>query len=250
MLIRSSFLVCGLALLGVGCSGDKQTTGQAGSQSAAASDAALDPNKVKIEDVKVGKGDPAQVGDTLSVTYTGTLDNGAVFDSNVGKEPFPVVLGRGGVIAGWEQGLPGMKEGGERKLTIPSKLGYGSKGSGKIPPDATLHFDVTLLTLTKKQDMDTILVNDKKVGSGPVVKKGSAVTIKYSASSKGAVFDSQTISFKAGQRDVVPGISLGIVGMKQGGERVLDIPFMLAPKSPSAAPGAPVRVDVTLLSVK
>jgi FKBP-type peptidyl-prolyl cis-trans isomerase len=101
----------------------------------------------KVDDV-VGTGDEAKTGDKVKVHYTGTLMNGKQFDSSVGKEPFEFTLGKGGVIKGWDEGVPGMKVGGKRKLTIPWKLAYGEAGSGdKIPPKAALKFDIELLEI-------------------------------------------------------------------------------------------------------
>ncbi len=101
----------------------------------------------KVDDV-VGAGPEAKTGDKVKVHYTGTLMNGKVFDTSVGKEPFEFTLGQGGVIKGWDEGVPGMKVGGKRKLTIPGPMAYGEKGSGdKIPPNAALKFDIELLEI-------------------------------------------------------------------------------------------------------
>ena len=105
---------------------------------------------VTIETLTPGKGDGAKDGDTLVVHYTGTLTDGKQFDSSRGRTPFEVMLGQKRVIAGWEQGLQGMKVGEKRKLTIPPDLGYGSRGAGAaIPPNATLVFDVELLEIRR-----------------------------------------------------------------------------------------------------
>jgi FKBP-type peptidyl-prolyl cis-trans isomerase len=102
--------------------------------------------EVKIEDLKVGVGKEATSGHEVVVHYTGWLTNGTKFDSSVGKAPFTFTLGAGQVIAGWDQGVQGMKVGGKRKLTIPPELGYGAQGAGGvIPPNATLVFEVELL---------------------------------------------------------------------------------------------------------
>ena len=99
-----------------------------------------------IEDTQVGAGDEAKPGMTLSMHYTGTLDDGTVFDSSrTRNQPFEFTLGSGQVIQGWEKGIAGMKVGGERKLTIPPAMGYGSNSAGSIPPNSTLHFEVELL---------------------------------------------------------------------------------------------------------
>ena len=95
--------------------------------------------------LKEGTGPAAKSGMTATMHYTGTLEDGTTFDSSVGKNPFTFKLGGGQVIPGWEQGIPGMKVGEKRKLTIPGKLAYGAKGKGSIPPDATLIFEIELL---------------------------------------------------------------------------------------------------------
>lgn len=102
-----------------------------------------------IEEVLVGEGAEARTGQTVSVHYTGWLTNGTKFDSSKDRnEPFEFPLGARHVIAGWDEGVQGMKIGGTRKLTIPPALGYGARGAGGvIPPNATLVFEVELLGL-------------------------------------------------------------------------------------------------------
>jgi len=94
----------------------------------------------------------SEIGDTLRMHYTGTLVDGKKFDSSLDRnDPFQFTLGRGQVIKGWDQGLVGMCVGEKRKLTIPSDLGYGDRGSGaSIPGKATLIFDVELIEIKSK----------------------------------------------------------------------------------------------------
>ena len=86
------------------------------------------------------------------MNYKGTLTNGQVFDQSYGKAPFDFKLGAGNVIPGWDQGIVGMKVGGKRKLVIPPDLGYGAsaRAGGTIPPNATLIFEVELLSVNGK----------------------------------------------------------------------------------------------------
>src|SRR5499426_2212200 len=100
-------------------------------------------------ELKVGAGATAQAGQTVSVHYSGWLENGKKFDSSVDRgQPFSFPLGTGRVIKGWDEGVKGMKVGGKRKLTIPSMLGYGAQGAGgAIPPNSTLIFDIELLSV-------------------------------------------------------------------------------------------------------
>ena len=101
------------------------------------------------KDEKPGSGKVAKSGDTVTVNYTGTLENGTKFDSSYDHgQPFTFHLGGGEVIKGWDEGVAGMKVGGKRKLVIPSELGYGPAGRPpKIPPAATLIFEVELMNI-------------------------------------------------------------------------------------------------------
>jgi FKBP-type peptidyl-prolyl cis-trans isomerase FkpA len=103
------------------------------------------PNGLKIKDEVVGTGPEVLAGSKVKVHYTGKFMDGKQFDSSRGKDPFEAHLGSGGVIKGWEEGLQGMKEGGKRKLIIPPDLAYGKNGSGMIPPNATLYFEIEVL---------------------------------------------------------------------------------------------------------
>src|SRR3989344_5955813 len=106
-------------------------------------------NGLKVEDVKLGTGAEAKEGNMITAHYTGTLLDGTKFDSSLDRgTPFSFQLGSGQVIAGWDQGVPGMKVGGKRKLTIPPDLAYGEQGiPGAIPPNATLIFEIELLSV-------------------------------------------------------------------------------------------------------
>jgi FKBP-type peptidyl-prolyl cis-trans isomerase len=102
-------------------------------------------------DLKVGDGATAASGDIVRVHYTGWLTDGTKFDSSRdhGGEPLRFWLGKGAVIKGWDEGVAGMKAGGKRQLHIPARLGYGPRGSGQIPPNADLIFDVELVAVSK-----------------------------------------------------------------------------------------------------
>lgn len=129
--------------------GSSTTTATATSSSgaAAAGKSVTLPGGTQYVDEVVGTGTEATSGKTVSVHYTGTLQDGTKFDSSRDSgKPFEFPLGAGMVIKGWDNGVAGMKVGGKRKLTIPAEQGYGARGAGGvIPPNATLLFDVELL---------------------------------------------------------------------------------------------------------
>jgi FKBP-type peptidyl-prolyl cis-trans isomerase len=126
----------------VGCGTSKQAAKDEGPKYT------ITPSGLKYLDITVGNGIVAKSGSQVTCHYTGMLEDGTVFDRSMDRnEPFKFNLGAGQVIKGWDEGLVGMKVGGKRKLVIPSELGYGARGAaaGKIPPNATLIFEIELL---------------------------------------------------------------------------------------------------------
>ena len=130
----------------------QMTVGDAPKENVKHGDTTITPSGLKYIDMKVGKGAMPQQGQTITVNYTGRLTNGKIFDSNIDpssthKQPFTTAIGVGKVIKGWDEGMISMKVGGKRRLIVPGDLGYGPNGTpdGKIPPNATLVFDVELL---------------------------------------------------------------------------------------------------------
>lgn len=124
---------------------------ESGTEPVATSTAALSANSgtLMVTDTKEGTGTEATLGATVTVNYVGRFENGQVFDASANHgQPFTFTLGVDPVIKGWEQGLQGMKAGGIRTLVIPPELGYGEAGvQGTIPPNATLIFEVELLSV-------------------------------------------------------------------------------------------------------
>jgi FKBP-type peptidyl-prolyl cis-trans isomerase len=119
-------------IAGAGCGSDQPTSPEVTS--------------LVIEDLVVGTGATAVAGDTVTVTYVGTFLDGRQFDAGT----FPFRLGAGQVIAGFDQGVTGMRVGGRRRLTIPANLAYGSSGNGSIPPNTPLRFEVQLVSIVGK----------------------------------------------------------------------------------------------------
>ncbi len=101
-----------------------------------------------IRDIRVGTGKTLVAGDSLTVNYSGYLANGTLFDQAQAPKTFAFKLGAGRVIRGWDEGVVGMKVGGQRQLVIPPALGYGASGIGPIPPDAVLVFTIDAVSTT------------------------------------------------------------------------------------------------------
>jgi peptidylprolyl isomerase len=193
---------------------------------------------LEIWDAKVGDGALVKAGAKVKVHYTGWLTTGEIFDSSVlRKEPieFPLT----GVIKGWQEGIPGMKVGGVRRLRIPAEMAYGNRAVGKIPAGSTLVFEVEMLETVAKPEVPDLTAKewkkldngmevwDVKVGEGEAVKAGGTVTVHYTGwLTNGKEFDSSVggkpVSFSL--NEVVKGWGEGIPGMKPGGIRRLKIP--------------------------
>lgn len=113
-----------------------------------ASDESGNLEKLIIDDVRIGTGDPVEKGDIVTVHYIGTLQNGQEFDNSYKKgKPLSFEVGKGRVIKGWEEGILGMQKDGQRILVIPSEKAYGEAGYGPIPSHATLVFAVELISI-------------------------------------------------------------------------------------------------------
>jgi FKBP-type peptidyl-prolyl cis-trans isomerase len=114
-------------------------------------DSPTGPSTLVVEDVVVGSGATAVTGDLVTVHYVLTLLNGTKVDSSYDRnQPYTFRLGAGQVIAGFDQGVTGMRVGGKRRVTIPPSLAYGSQGQGSIPPNSTLRFEIDLVSIAGK----------------------------------------------------------------------------------------------------
>ncbi|MDX1385096.1 MAG: FKBP-type peptidyl-prolyl cis-trans isomerase, partial [Thermoanaerobaculia bacterium] len=202
---------------------------------------------LSFTDVRVGDGREAVAGAEITVHYEGFLVDGEKFDSSRDRgQPFTFVLGVGRVLEGWDVGFAGMREGGRRRLLVPSALGYGDQGAGDvIPPGADLVFEVDLLEVTlllePEPGLSGEVIEEKnglkwvelELGDGEEAKKGSTVTVYYTGwLTDGTKFDSsrdtgRPFAFKLGEGEVIKGWDQGVVGMKVGGRRKLEVPAKL-----------------------
>ncbi len=208
---------------------------------------------VVVEDFVIGEGPEAKAGSEVSVHYTGRLDDGTVFDtSHKRKRPFTFTVGQRRVIKGWDLGIPGMKVGGKRRLTIPPELPSGDRDKPNIPAGSRLTFDVELVSITpplpdpkgedafagaplRRSELDGGLVVEVFAeGEGREAAAGDRVSVHYTGKlDDGTVFDSsiprrKPIDFPLESGRVIKGWDLGIAGMKVGELRRLTIPAALA----------------------
>ena len=201
-------------------------------------------SELKITDTAVGEGPAVEAGDRVRVHYTGRLEDGTVFDSSVSRnQPFEFEVGAGMVIKGWDEGLIGMKAGGKRTLVIPPEMGYGERGIGPIPGNATLVFDIELLEIVEVPPEGELEIEEVVLGSGKEAVPGKTVRVHYIGKFlDGKVFDEshtrgEPIEFTLGAGMVIEGWDQGLAGMKVGGKRKLTIPYNLA-YGPQGYPGA------------
>jgi FKBP-type peptidyl-prolyl cis-trans isomerase len=226
------------------------------------------PPKVEIEELKAGDGPVAKPGDLVEIHYTAKLPNGKVFESRVGTASYRFRLGKGEAFpAGLDEGIPGMKVGGKRKLTIPPLLAYGEQGSpGRIPPHTTLTYEVDLVQIitdtskAKDEALTNLKIEDLKEGEGPAAQEGDTLLVHYTGwLADGTKFDSSHdrnqpfTPFKLGAGQVILGWDKGLIGMKVGGKRKLTIPPELAygekGSSPTIPPNATLTFEVELLRI-
>ncbi len=237
-----------------------------------------------------GTGELPKPGQVMSVNYTGRFLEGKTFDSNTDPdfhhpEPFPVPLGRGAVIKGWDEGLALLKNGTKAVLYIPSGLAYGSQGNSNIPGNTILVFDVEIVGIKTQAEHDDKLITDYiaknkikakktesglyyriiKEGKGDLPTKGEKLSVNYTGSMlDGHKFDSnvdtnfhhaQPLEFPLGQGVVIKGWEEGLALLPKGSKAVFIVPSGMAygvkgHQESSIPPNAILLFDVELLDVK
>jgi peptidylprolyl isomerase len=207
------------------------------------------PTELVVTDLVEGTGPAAAAGDLVVVDYVGVRSaDGTEFDNSYDRgQPFPVTLGAGGVIQGWDDGLVGIKAGGRRQLDIPAELAYGDAGAGDIIqpgdaltfviearaivalPDSSAEPDVTVEGAANVTELATV---DLVTGEGDAVTTGDRVyvhIIAYRADTgeklNSTWADGQPFDFTLGNAETLPGIEAGVEGMQVGGRRQITIPF-------------------------
>jgi FKBP-type peptidyl-prolyl cis-trans isomerase len=260
------FIVGGIALLFAAFGGDGERT-------------VLLRSGLRYVETERGSGDQPHSGDALTVHYTGMLEDGTVFDSSRDRLPFVFVLGVGEVIPGWDEGFATMREGGKRKLIIPSELAYGSDGTpdGTIPPDETLEFEVELLDIqslgveiTTDSGLRYIDLEPGRTQGREAIspEPGDEVVVHYVGTFEdGTRFaDTQRVdrapeAFILGSGTQIEGFDEGVSTMKVGGLRRIIVPpslgygdqaeeFEFDGQLITIAPGATLIFEVRLIGVQ
>ena len=225
---------------------------------------------LQVQDLVVGDGVEVVPGSDVMVHYTGMLADGTVFDSSVDRgQTFGFSVGAGQVIAGWDQGLVGMKVGGKRRLEIPAALAYGDRAAGAIPPGSTLYFEIELFDVAaprippeaqraevgKVRSRKGVGYADVELGTGDKPKKGERVCVDLAVWVDGALADHTYDKpscwwFRYDHSLVMPGLTIGLKGMRAGGVRQLHVPAELtkaSSRSLDIEPGSVVVIDVELV---
>lgn len=230
------------------------------------------PTELVVEDIVAGDGDAVEAGDFVIMQYVGvSCSSGEQFDASWDRgQPFSVVLGRGEVIAGWDEGIVGMALGGRRLLVIPPDLAYGDtgSGSGSIPPGDTIAFVVDLIGFVAADHelpeptvpdapADELVTTDLVEGQGAEAGPDSVIWVHYRGvtQSDGSEFDAslgrgieQPLIAQLSQGQLIEGMVEGIAGMKVGGTREIVIPAGLAYGELGAGEGV-IGPDETLVFV-
>lgn len=216
-----------------------------------------------------GSGPVAQTGDTMVTDYTGWLTDGTMFDSSVERgTPFPVSVGTGSVIAGWDEALSLLPEGTHALLIIPPDIAYGAGGSGTIPPDSTLIFEVNLVEMQPIQRPMEVAASDYvetesglkyydiEAGSGATPAADDEVFVEFVGwYDNGGLLGSSAengapLVFQLGAGQMFAGLEEGVSTMQVGGKRQLIIPAALAEGIGGIAPDGFLTFEVELVDAR
>lgn len=248
MKLKSSLIAACVVLSSLtacGGGGGSSSSGSNGGTPAAADN----PSSFSQTDTTLGTGTLASTTNIVGIRYTAWLystaaadHKGTKIDSNLtSATPYAFVLGSSSVLKGLDQGVTGMKIGGQRTLILPASLAFGAAGSATVPANAGLVFDVQLTDVQTLAEAPAFGTVDTVVGSGATAATGSTANVKYSAylysssavDHKGILVDTNTsattnFSFKLGAGQVITGFDQGVTGMKVGGKRTVTMPSKLA----------------------
>jgi peptidylprolyl isomerase len=231
------------------------------------------PTELVITELQPGEGSAAANGDTVVVDYIGVRsEDGTEFDSNYGSPPFPVVLGQGGVIEGWDQGLEDAQAGARIQLDIPADLAYGDQPQGEIiQPGDALSFVIDVLAVvpqvdpadapvpadvpTSDEPATEVAVEELTPGDGAVLEEGGSGVVHLVAArgDNGEVLQS---TWQGGQPQVVvldrnlllPALADGLEGMQVGGRRAVTIPQSALGADVASSLGLPADVNVVVIA--
>lgn len=222
---------------------------------------------LQVAIVEEGDGDPAESGKIVRVHYTGKLGDGTTFDSSQGGEPIRFTLGSGSVIPGWDEGIAMLNEGDRALLVIPPELGYGAAGTGGIPPNATLYFEVELVEVLEGGPAEPVAVDEGDYettdsglqvyvvegGEGETPEEGQPVRIDFTAwltdgtRIASTIDQGQSTVFALGTEQLFPGLSEAVSTMRVGGQSQFIIPSDLAFGEQGASGGIPPNSDLIFL---
>lgn len=191
--------------------------------------------EIFVEDITIGTGSIVAPGQTLIVEYVGRLEDGTIFDSSqIQEENLIFTLGVNNVIEGLDEGIPGMRVGGVRRIEIPPHKAFGRNGMCTsedvcpVPPNATVTFEITVVDI-----LDYVIIEEVLPGTGDIALDGSVVEIEFVGILQdgrviGSSQSSGPLRFVLGGGFTIIGLEIGIRGMKVGGVRLLTIPPELA----------------------
>ena len=272
-IILASFLI---ALSACSSDGSSDTTESTDGVEAVQGETVTTPSGVEITISQAGDGIRPQMGQKVTVSYTGMLSDGTIFDQSQPNKPMEFVLGSGQGIPGWHEGIAQLSKGAVASITIPADQGFGAEGlGGVIPPNEIITFDVEILNvvdgpkpivhelwdtegkevMTTNSGLQYIIIEE---GTGAQAQAGMTVKVHYhGALEDGTKFDSsfdrgEPIEFQLGAGRVIPGWEEGIALLKEGSKAQLIIPSYLAYGEQGAPgvipPNATLIFDVQLMS--